>query len=86
MTILIVSIRFIHIRCFPESVRWLNLHKQTDKAEEILRHASVINQKTLYNVSLKKPSKEESESSYSYLDLVSSWRVLKIVLIQGYIW
>ena len=73
-------------RSFPESVRWLNLNKKTEQAELILRHASVINQKTLCNVSLKQRSSEESNSCYSYVDLIKNYKVFKIVLIQGYIW
>ena len=68
----------------PESVRWLNTNGRSDEAEKILHKVAKYNKRTIENVSLKQ--EVEEQSGYSYLDLFSTTKVLKITLSQGYIW
>lgn len=79
-------IHLLFFRFIPESVRWLRITNQTDKAMTTLRKVAKFNKKEFPDVILKPVERPEENKHGSLLDIFRPCRMAIKSVIQGYTW
>ena len=72
-----------HERFVPESVRWLLVTGQRDKAQAILQNVARVNKKEMPSEDILVPVTTENKG---VLELFKTWYLAKLSLIQIYVW
>ena len=81
------SLLFFFSRFVPESVRWLNLNGQTEKAMAILRRIAKFNKRTIPDhVTLKPATVEGVQEKASPLDLFRPPKMALRTAVQAFAW
>eukprot|EP00794_Sanderia_malayensis_P010690 gene10690-11827_t len=78
----LISFRFI-----PESIRWHNVHGQTDNAMKTVKRIAKFNRKVFpFNLKLAEVEKPEEKSTRSILNLFRPMKMAISTLIQSFAW
>lgn len=72
-----------HKRFVPESVRWLLVKGQRDKAQAILQNVAKMNKKEMPSEDILVPV---TTANKGVLELFKTWYLAKLSLIQIYVW
>ena len=67
----------------PESPRWLLATKHDASAKNVLENIAVFNGHTAMDIRLKPLTYEKK---YSYIDLLGSWTIARLILALGVLW
>ena len=81
-TFTLLNVHFIQ-RFIPESVRWLLVKGETEKAREILERVAKVNKKEMPSGELRVPV---TTANKGVLELFKTWKLAKLSIIQCYAW
>jgi len=79
-------VTFPLLKFIPESVRWLRITDQNDKAMKVLRKIAKFNKKEFPEVSLKPVERQNENKHSSLIDIFRPLRMALKSIIQGYTW